>query len=213
MDGGKCVMTTVYFVRHAQADSSVHDGRVRPLTKKGMNDRALVTAFLRDKNISAVISSPFKRAIDTVAGFAEEKGLCVSTMECFKEHDTISDNYPNDEYFAFIKHYWVDFYHKVTGDESLFDLQKRNIAALNMVLAEYKNKNVAIGTHGMALSTIMNYYDRTYGFTDFLAMVKIKPWVVRMDFNDDGCIGMEKIDLFNLDYKPDNDKCNEGYGL
>ena len=31
----------------------------------------------------------------------------------------------------------------------------------------------------------------------FLAMVDITPWIVRMDFNENGCIGMEKIDLFN----------------
>ena len=44
-------MTTVYFVRHAEADNSVRDGRIRPLIKKGMSDRALVTTFLNDKNI------------------------------------------------------------------------------------------------------------------------------------------------------------------
>jgi 2,3-bisphosphoglycerate-dependent phosphoglycerate mutase len=38
-------MTTVYFIRHAQSDTKVHDGRIRPLTEKGMNDRILVTEF------------------------------------------------------------------------------------------------------------------------------------------------------------------------
>ena len=60
-------MTTVYFIRHAEADNTNRDGRNRPLTEKGMNDRALVTAFLHDKNIDAILSSPFKRAVDTVA--------------------------------------------------------------------------------------------------------------------------------------------------
>ena len=68
---------------------------------------------------------------------------------------------------------------------------------LNDVLDTYKNKNIVIGTHGTALSTIINYYDHTYGFADFMAMVNILPWVVRMDFNDDGCISIEKIDLFS----------------
>ena len=51
-------MTTIYFVRHAEADNSNRDGRNRSLTEKGMKDRALVTKFLLGKNISAVISSP-----------------------------------------------------------------------------------------------------------------------------------------------------------
>lgn len=32
-------MTTVYFIRHAESDNTVRDGRIRPLTKKGMCDR------------------------------------------------------------------------------------------------------------------------------------------------------------------------------
>jgi 2,3-bisphosphoglycerate-dependent phosphoglycerate mutase len=41
-------MTTVYFIRHAQADNSVCDGRIRPLTEKGLVDRKLVAEFLMD---------------------------------------------------------------------------------------------------------------------------------------------------------------------
>ena len=68
-------MTTVYLIRHAEADNSNRDGRIRPLTEKGLTDRQLVTEFLRNKNINAVLSSPFKRAVDTVADFAEKKRL------------------------------------------------------------------------------------------------------------------------------------------
>jgi len=200
-------MTTVYFIRHAESDSSVYDSKTRPLTEKGMKDLALVTAFLQDKNIDVVLSSPFKRAVDTIAGFAEGKGLQIGLIEDFKEHDTISDNYPSSDFFTFISKYWTDFHYRVPGDESLFELQKRNIAALDNVLVEYRNKTIAIGTHGMALSTIINYYDPTYEFENFLDMVKLKPWVVRMDFNDDGCVGMEKIDLFNPVQKPDSKLC------
>ena len=203
MAGGKCVMTKVYFIRHAEADNSVRDGRIRPLTEKGLADRRLVTEFLQDKGINAVLSSPFKRAVDTVADFAENKGLIVLLSENFKEHDTISDNYPSNEYFQFVKKYWADFYYKVSGDESLYEVQERNITALNDILTQYKNKNIVIGTHGTALSTIINYYDSTYGFEDFMAMVKIKPWIVRMDFNDDGCVGMVKTDLFNPEQMDD----------
>ena len=189
-------MTTIYFIRHAEADSANPDSRNRPLTEKGLNDRALVTAYLQDKGIDAILSSPFKRAVDTVADFADSKGLEVLLSEDFKEHNTISDNYPDYEYFPFIKKYWAGFLYKVPGDESLHELQERNIAALIDALTKYKDKNIVIGTHGMALSTIIRYYDPTYGFADFMAMVKIKPWIVQMSFSGVACAGMEKIDLF-----------------
>jgi len=34
----------------------------------------------------------------------------------------------------------------------------------------YEGKNIVIGTHGTALSTIINYYDSTYGYDDFERM-------------------------------------------
>ena len=58
-------MTTVYFIRHAESDFSVRDGRIRPLTEKGLADRKLATEFLQGKNIDAVLSSPYKRAVES----------------------------------------------------------------------------------------------------------------------------------------------------
>ena len=84
-------MTTVYFIRHAEADNTMRDGRNRPLTEKGMNDRRLVTEFLQDKSIEAVLSSPFKRAVDTIAGFADGAGFEIEIIEDFRERKSDSD--------------------------------------------------------------------------------------------------------------------------
>ena len=66
-------MTTVYFVRHAEPNYENHDDMTRVLSEKGLRDRRLVTAFLMDKDIDAVLSSPYKRAVDTVRDFAEKR--------------------------------------------------------------------------------------------------------------------------------------------
>ena len=63
-------MTNIYFIRHAEPNYENHDDTLRELTAKGLKDRKLVTAFLSDKNIDVVISSPYKRAYDTVYDFA-----------------------------------------------------------------------------------------------------------------------------------------------
>jgi len=77
-------------------------------------------------------------------------------------------------------------------------VQERNINALNDVLNHHNGKNIVIGTHGSALSTIINYHDNTYGFDDFMAMVNIMPWVVMMTFEESHCVSIEKIDLFEI---------------
>ena len=190
-------MTTVYFIRHADSDNTNHDGRNRPLTEKGSADRRLVTEFLQDKGIDAVLSSPYKRAVDTVSDFASAYGFEVELNEDFREQH--EEGWSDDEQFLiYNEKQWADFSLKTLTGESLAAVQKRNIAALNDALVRYKDKHIVVGTHGTALSTIINYYDNSHDFNGFLAMVNIKPWVVRMDFDENRCIRIEKIDLFNL---------------
>ena len=64
-------MTTIYFVRHAEPNYRNHDDASRELSPRGLEDRILVTDFLMDKDVSAVLSSPYKRAVDTVRHFAD----------------------------------------------------------------------------------------------------------------------------------------------
>ncbi len=190
-------MTTIYFIRHAKSDRTVRDGRIRPLTETGMVERTLVTEYLCDKKIDVVLSSPFKRAVDTVADFANKFGFNITTIEDFREQRSSSDiKDRGSEFFNYLKQQWSDFSHKMTDGESLLEVQERNIAALKDVITEYQNKNIVIGTHGIALSVIINYYDKTYGFEDLLAMADIMPWVVKMEFNGDSLVEMCKIDLF-----------------
>lgn len=197
-------MTTVYFIRHAQPDYSVRDDLTRPLSEKGHKDCFLVSEFLKDKNIEAVFSSPYKRAIDTIGSFAKSINLPVEIVDDFRERKI--GNWI-DDFKTFSLKQWADFSYKLPGGESLFEVQNRNICALKDVLSHNKDKNIVIGTHGTALSAIINYYDNTYGFDDFEAMVNLMPWVVKMDFNDDGCLGVEKIDPSNPVQHSDMEKC------
>ena len=45
-----------------------------------MEDRKLVTKFLVDKHIDVVLSSPYKRAIDTVKDFADIHGIEINII-------------------------------------------------------------------------------------------------------------------------------------
>ena len=200
-------MTTVYFIRHAESDISVRDGRARPLTAKGLADRRLVTEYLHDKYISAVLSSPLKRAVDTVAEYAAGAGLAVETVEDFRERKSDSDWDRVSDYFTLMERQWADFNYTMSDGECLDTVQKRNIAALNGVLNKYADKNIVIGTHGTALSTIINYYDGSYTFNDFMSMVDIMPWIVKMHFDGNRFAGMDKIDLFHQEAAPDYSDC------
>jgi len=64
-------------------------------------------------------------------------------------------------------------------------VQKRNIKELEKILFENEGETIIIGTHGTVLSTIINYYDRTFLYNNFLEMVNIMPYIIKIDFKND----------------------------
>ena len=198
-------MTKVYFIRHAEPDYSNHDDLLRPLTAKGMQDRKIVTEYLSNKKIDFVFSSPYKRAVDTLQDFADKNGFTIETIDDF--HERKVGNEWIDNFHDFSKNQWADFDYKLEGGECLRQVQTRNIAALNEVLRKYEGKNIAIGTHGTALSTIINYYDKSYGYDDFQKNVNIMPWVVAFEFDGQKCVRIRNMkkpelwDAYNSDYQ------------
>lgn len=186
--------TTVYFVRHATSDHSNKDERTRGLTEKGLQDCQLVTEYLKDKSIDCLFSSPYQRSILTIQDFANKSELDIEFIEDFRERKVDSGWIENFEEFA--KMQWHDFNYKLSDGETLHEVQNRNIHALKRLIKEYKNKNIAIGTHGTALSTIINYYQPTFQFDDFWIIVDIMPWIVKMTFDDEICLSIESINLF-----------------
>lgn len=186
-------MTVLYFIRHAEPDYNNHDDTSRPLTEKGRLERALATAYLWDKNIEVVLSSPFLRAYDTVADFAARKGLAIHTDDDFRER-AVSNRWETD-WQNFTQNQWRDFDYKLPGGESLNETQARNMAALQRAVSMYPDKNIAVGSHGTALSVIIQYFDPSYGHADFRAMAHKMPWAVKLTMDGEVCLSIEKTDL------------------
>ena len=187
-------MTNVYFIRHAEPNYDNHDDMTRELSEKGLKDRTLVTAFLQDRQIDTVLSSPYKRAVDTVREFAEQQGMEIEIIEDFRERRI--DNCWIEDFKGFCKNQWEDFSYKLSDGECLYEVQARNIGALKDVLHKYAGKNVVVGSHGTALSTIINYYDNSFGYAQFEEIRGLMPWVVQFCFEGEECIEIRKYNLF-----------------
>lgn len=187
-------MTNVYFIRHAEPNYDNHDDKTRELSAKGLKDRELVTDFLTDKQIAIVVSSPFKRAIDTVRDFANKSGMDITIIDDFRERRV--DSCWIEDFTSFSRKQWEDFSYKLSDGECLLEVQSRNIAALNKLLDDYNGRNIVVGSHGTALSTIINYYDKTYGYEDFNEIRHLMPWVVQFTFDGKDLIQIKKYNLF-----------------
>lgn len=176
-------MNRVYFVRHAEPNYKNHNDALRELSAKGQADCRRVTEFLQDKAISVALSSPYKRAIDTIREFADSAGLEIETIDAFRERRI--DSSWIEDFTAFSKMQWADFSYKLADGECLREVQERNVGALKSVLAKYPGKNILIGSHGTALSTVINYFRPAFGYEDFERIRGKMPWIVEFVFDED----------------------------
>lgn len=189
-------MNRIYFVRHAKPDFSVHDDLTRPLTDEAIIDSKKVADFLKDKSISKIYSSPYKRSIDTIKKLSELLDIEIELIEDFRERK-ISNAWIED-FNSFTQNQWSNFEYKLNDGECLKEVQDRNIKELHKILNENNNQNIVIGTHGTALSTIINYYDNTFDYLSFSKIKDVMPFIVCMEFEGMNLLNIEHI----LDIKP-----------
>ncbi|MBM7642320.1 histidine phosphatase family protein [Streptococcus loxodontisalivarius] len=190
------MVTTCYFVRHAEPNYDNHNDYERELSEKGERDRHLVTAFLEDKGITAIYSSPYVRAKETVRPLADKLGLAVIERDDFRERKITTDWI--EDFQAFSQQQWADFSYKLADGESLSEVATRNIAALEQLLEEHEGQNLVVGSHGTALSTIINHYDKTFAYADFERVKGLMPWIVVFRFEGKTCLSIEEVNLFEL---------------
>ena len=178
-------MTKVYFVRHAQPEHAWEEDRTRPLTEEGRNDSAIVLEFLRDKRIDVFYCSPYRRSMDTIADAAAFFEKEITTDERLRERE----KGPDGNIHGMFQKRWADHDYHEEGGESIAMVQKRNMEALHEILADHPNKEIVIGTHGTALSTILNFYDSGFGCDDFLRIIDWMPYIIELDFEGNSLVG------------------------
>lgn len=179
-------MTRIYFVRHAQPDFTVEDDMIRPLTEEGLADTKKVLDFFCNKKIDEFYCSPYKRSADTIASSAEYFGKVIYFDERLREREKgINGNSTHD----LIRKRWSDFDFHEEGGESINMVQKRNIDALTEILEMNRDKNIVIGTHGTALSAILNYYNRDFGCEYFFRIIDWMPYIIEVDFDGKKYLG------------------------
>lgn len=196
-------LTHVYFVRHAQPVQSHKEDRTRPLTREGQADTALVTQALADKRIDCFYCSPYLRSLDTIRPAAAACGLPILQDERLRERQAGErGNAGLREEDSPLRRRWRDFsWHEPSG-ESIAQVQQRNIAALKEILAENQGKNIAIGTHGTALSSILNVYRPQFGCEDFLRIVDWMPYIVELTFDGQKLLTFREIAHLEKEYRP-----------
>lgn len=185
--------TTVYLVRHCQPDISVHEDAIRPLTPKGQADALKVTECLWDKNITAVYSSGYLRAVDTVRDFAGKKGLPLQEDSDFREREMGEWIEDYEEWREGNRRQWDDFDYQLSSGETLRQVESRIRPALDRLLAKHAGERIAIAGHGTAFSVLLHSFDEAFGHDAADAINKRNPWIVQLIFQDGVLISREEL--------------------
>ncbi|MED1058961.1 histidine phosphatase family protein [Bacillus mycoides] len=182
-------MTTIYFVRHAHSTYTKEE-RERPLSDKGHIDADNVIHLLKEEHIDVVISSPYKRAIQTVQGIANTYNLSIQLEEDLRER--LLSKEPVTAFNDAIQKVWEDWTFAYEGGESNDVAQRRAVLCMQNILGKYKGKNIVIGTHGNIMVLLMNYFDSKYDFQFWKTLHM--PDVYKLTFDNNRFISAERIE-------------------
>ena len=67
-----------------------------------------------------------------------------------------------------------------------------------------QGKNIVIGTHGTALSSILNYYNSEFACDDFLRIIDWMPYIVEMDFEGQEFVNVKELAYIQKEFKGTN---------
>ncbi|MGG3045013.1 histidine phosphatase family protein [Bacillus anthracis] len=185
--------TYIYMVRHGESPKLDGGERTRGLTEKGSLDVHRVTDILKTEGIDTFISSPYKRAVLTIektANLYEREILIYKNLkECmFSSGDqVISDK----EVYPLVQKMFSNPGYALAEGESYADCQRRVVKVLKEILMDFQGQKIVMGTHGLVMTLMMNYFDKQYGF-EFL-MNTSKPDIYKMEFKEKQLMNVERL--------------------
>ena len=185
--------TTLYMIRHADSPYSFGTERTRELSGSGRLAALKACETMRGEEVDVVVSSPYARAVQTVRGIAEERGLVIRLYEELRErliqgHDS---RIANEERIEAIKRSFTDFSFALPGGESTEAAQRRAVPVIRGLLADNQGRKIAVGTHGNLMAAVMNSYDGRYGFEFWRSLTM--PDIYRLDFDGQHLVRVERL--------------------
>lgn len=176
-----------YLVRHAHAEWSPDEDR--PLSARGRRDALLVADILDPYQIQGVISSPYRRAFQTVEPLARRKNLRIDERAEFRERELGS--WTAETFEQAVCRTWDDLDFSYPLGETNREAQKRGVRGIKELLDAGLETPIVIGTHGNLLALILNHFDPkiSYSFWSSLTM----PDIYCLDVRDHGGVDIKRM--------------------
>ena len=149
---------SIYLVRHCSATGQEHDA---PLTDQGREQSLRLSSFLAQREIVRIVSSPFKRAIDSAVPLAKMLVLPIEIDERLAERQL--GLVENGDWLSALHLSFRDPNLCLPGGESSLVAQSRGVSVIEDVFREAQLPT-AVFSHGNLLTLIANSLDESLGF-------------------------------------------------
>lgn len=168
-------MRNIYVVRHCQAEGQEPEA---PLTENGQKQAIDVANFFKNKEVDRIISSPFKRAIQTIQPLANELNIKIETNHQLAERVLSSTNMP--DWFEKLKATYEDFDLTYQGGESSREAANRIIEVVDDISKNDAEHTILV-THGGLMSLLLNHYNKNFGFEQWAALSNPDIYILKLD--------------------------------
>jgi 2,3-bisphosphoglycerate-dependent phosphoglycerate mutase len=182
--------TTLYLVRHGHADWEPDE--MRPLSPKGKADALRVADTLAPYPIRQIVSSPYRRAVQTLQPLADRLGLTIRVEPDLRERTLAAVPPGRNAFEQAVRATWADPAFAHPGGESNAAAQRRGVAVVQKLAESQGAQHIAIATHGNLLALILQHFapvfdDPAGGTLDYAFWRTLtSPDIYRLTLNNDG---------------------------
>ncbi|TCZ79871.1 histidine phosphatase family protein [Paenibacillus albiflavus] len=155
-------MKNIYLIRHCKAEGQEPEAS---LTCEGEHQAKELAKLLSSYSISLVITSPYKRAVDTIRSYCD-----LSHIPCITDarlQERVLSSVPMTDWMDKLRETYLDLDLAYEGGESSNEAMRRGM----QVIEELQHRpecNAALITHGALMSLILKAYDPAFGFEEWL---------------------------------------------
>ena len=177
-------MDELYIVRHCEATGQAPDA---PLTEAGLAQAEGLAAALPRGCVDKIISSPYKRAIQSIAPFADRNALTIEIDDRLRERSLGSPG--SADWRKALEATFDDLDLMFADGESNRAAMQRGVAVIDEIAGASRPMVV---THGNLMAMLLRSFDPTVGFAHWSRLTN--PDVYHVTFSGSGA-AVRRIDV------------------
>lgn len=173
------MMKEIYLVRHCEADGQQPTAN---LTELGVQQSHDLVRFFVGKNIDAVYSSTYNRAVQTVEPLVA--ALNLEIREDARLTERVFSTIIMDDWMAWFKKGFENPDLVFEGGESGRDAQQRIVKMMEEIFSS-EGDRVVVVSHGNLISLFLQTINQSFGFKDWQELSNPDVFLVTSDFSTD----------------------------